>query len=164
MNGLGGLFIYGAAIVLAGVSLSRRDASFRLGMRRAMEQALAILPRMIFALIAAVFIVKLIPTEIIARYLGAEAGFTAILIGTLAGLMVPSGPVIAFAAASTFAVEGASVPALVSFVTGWSVFAAHRVVIFESPLLGTRFVRLRMLSVIPLPVIAGSIAMFATSF
>lgn len=162
MSSFGGLFIYTAAIILAGVSLARRDDSFRHGMRRALEQAVAILPRMIFALIAAVFIVKLIPTEIIARYLGAEAGFTAILIASLAGLMVPSGPVIAFAAASTFAVEGASVPALVAFVTGWSVFAAHRVVIFEIPLLGTQFVRLRMLSVTPLPVLAGSITMLVT--
>lgn len=164
MNGVGALFIYVAAVFLVGVSLARRDATFRLGMRRALEQALAIFPRMIFALVAAVFIVKLIPTEIIGRYLGAEAGFTAILIGSLAGLMVPSGPVIAFATASTFAAEGASVPALVSFVTGWSVFAAHRVLIFEIPLLGTRFVRLRLLSVIPLPLLAGSIALFTSSY
>lgn len=162
MNGLGAIIIYAAAVVLAAVALSRRDTSFRMGVRRALEQSFIVLPRMIFALIAAGFIVKLIPTEIIVGNLGTDAGFKAILIGSLAGLIVPSGPVIAFAVAASFALEGASVPALVSFLTGWSVFAAHRVLIFEIPLLGAHFVRLRMLSVIPLPIIAGTLAMIVS--
>ena len=83
-----------------------------------------------------------------------------VLIATLASLIVPSGPAVAFAIAATFAVEGASAPALVSFLTGWTVFAAHRVLIFELPLLGPSFVRLRMVSVIALPPIAGATAMF----
>ena len=97
-------------------------------------------------------------------YLGAESGFKGILIGSLTGLIVPSGPAVAFAIAAAFALEGASVPALVSFLTGWSVFAAHRVLIFEIPLLGAHFVRLRMLSVTALPIIAGTAAMLITSF
>lgn len=162
MNGAGALVLYGGAILLGAIALARRDDSFRLGLIRALEQAVIILPRMIFALIAASFIVKLIPTEIIVGYLGAEAGIKGILIGSLTGLIVPSGPAVAFAIAATFALEGASVPALVAFLTGWSVFAAHRIVIFEIPLLGAHFVRLRMLSVIPLPIIAGTLALFVT--
>ena len=114
-------------------------------------------------MIAASFIVRLIPTDLVVEYLGAEAGIKGIVIGSLAGLVVPSGPPVAFAVAASFALEGASVPALVAFLTAWSVFAAHRVFIFELPLLGARFVRLRMLSVIPLPLIAGAIAMLVSS-
>lgn len=163
MNGPGAIILYGGALVLGGITLARRDDSFRLGLVRALQQAVIILPRMIFALIAASFIVKLIPTGIIVAYLGAEAGIKGILIGSLTSLIVPSGPAVAFAIAATFALEGASAPALVSFLSGWSVFAAHRVVIFELPLLGARFWRLRMLSVIPLPLIAGATAMLVTS-
>ncbi len=162
MSGLGGLFIYALAIVLTIVALRRRDATFRLAMQRAMEQAFVILPRMIFALIAAGFVVKLIPTEIIIHYLGPGAGFKSILIATLTGLLIPSGPVTAFAVAASFALEGASVPALIAYVTGWSVFALHRVVIFEIPLLGTSFVKLRLLSILPLPLLAGAIAMLVS--
>lgn len=162
MNDVGALFIYTAAVGFAAYAWSRRDASFSLGMRRALEQSLILLPRMIFALIAAGFIVKLIPTDIIVTYLGAGAGFKAILIGSLTGLIVPSGPAVAFAIAAAFALEGASTPGLISFLTGWSVFAAHRMVIFEIPLLGGQFVRLRLLSVLPLPVIAGTLALLAT--
>lgn len=163
MTDVGALFIYSLAVVLAAVALLRRDQTFAQGMERAAQQAITILPRMVFALIAAGFIVKLIPTDIIVSNLGAGAGFRGILIGSLTGLIVPSGPVTAFAIAAAFASEGASTPALISFITGWSVFAAHRVVIFEIPLLGLPFVRLRMLSVLPLPLIAGALALFATS-
>ena len=163
MNDAGALILYGGGVLLGGIAVARRDDSFRDGLSRALEQAVLILPRLIFALIAASFIVRLIPTDLIVEYLGAEAGIKGIVIGSLAGLVVPSGPAIAFAVAASFALEGASVPALVAFLTAWSVFAAHRVFIFELPLLGARFVRLRMLSVIPLPLIAGAIAMLVTS-
>lgn len=159
MFDLGTILIYGAAFILGALSLSRGSTTFRRGMRRAVEQSLVLLPRMVFALIAAGFIVKLIPTELIVRFLGAEAGFTAIIIGSLAGLLVPSGPVIVFAIAASFANEGASVPALVSFVSGWSIFAAHRIVIFEIPLLGIRFTRMRLIAAIPLPILAGALSL-----
>lgn len=158
----GALFIYGLAIVATLIALLRRDGSLGLGLNRSIVQSFVIIPRMIFALIAAGFIVKLIPTEIIVDNLGADAGLRAITIGSLTGLIVPAGPVVAFALAAAFAGEGASAPALVAFITGWSVFAAHRVLIFEIPMLGLRWIRLRMLSVVPLPFIAGVLAMAFT--
>lgn len=159
MNLFSTLFIYSLAVIAMLMAFSRRDGSLRRGINRAIEQSLIIIPRMIFALLAAGFIVKLIPTEIIVNNLGSEAGFRAILIASATGLIVPAGPVVAFALAAAFAVEGASVPALISFLTGWSVFAAHRVLIFEIPMLGLHWVRLRMLSVVPLPLIAGGLTM-----
>ena len=119
-------------------------------------------PRMACALVAAGFIARLIPTEIISRFLGADVGLVGILVGTLAGLIVPSGPVVAFPIAAAFATAGASLPALVSFVTAWSLFAAHRVIIFEVPLLGLSFLRLRLLSVMFFPPLAGSLALALT--
>lgn len=154
--------IFFAAILLAAFAMSRRDESLRQGLTRAVEQFVRIVPRMICALVAAGFMVKFIPTDIIGRFLGAEAGFTAILIGSVTGMLIPSGPVIAFAIAAAFANEGASVPALVSFITCWTLYAAHRVLIFEAPLLGLSFMRLRMLSVMILPFLAGTMALLAT--
>ncbi|MBT8100845.1 MAG: hypothetical protein KJO82_13905 [Gammaproteobacteria bacterium] len=163
MNGFGALFIYGAALGLAAYTVARRDTTFANGIRRAIEQATIILPRLIFALLGAGFLVTLIPTEVIVRFLGEESGFTGIMIGSLTGLLVASGPALSFAIAAAFATEGASVPALVAFLTGWSVFAAHRVLIFEIPMFGLHWVRLRMLAVVPLPPIAGALAMLVTT-
>lgn len=163
MNALGAVFIYGAALLLVVIALRRGDDSLRKGMMRAAQQSLILLPRMVFALIAAGFLIKLVPTQLVSDYLGAGSGFTGILIGSFAGMLIPSGPVLAFAVAASLAAEGASVPALIAFVTGWSVFASHRVVIFELPMLGASFVRLRLLSVIPLPVLAGSLALVVSA-
>jgi uncharacterized membrane protein YraQ (UPF0718 family) len=114
---------------------------------------------MICALIAAGFIAKLMPSDLIARYLGSEAGITAILIATAAGLILPAGPVIAFSIAAVFARADASVPALIAFITSWSLFAAHRIFMYEIPLLGFSFTRLRLASVAIAPILAGLIAM-----
>jgi len=156
---VGMAIILGAPVVLGGYALSRQDGSFRQGLIRAVEQFVKLVPRMFCALVAAGFVAKLIPTEFISRFLGEEAGVTAIVIGTLAGLLIPSGPVVAFSIAATFAKAGAADGALIAFVTAWTLFAVHRVVIFEIPLLGFSFLRLRVLSVILLPFLAGLMTM-----
>lgn len=164
MASFGAVIIYVLAVAFTIMAFLRRDGTLGMGVNRAIEQSFIIIPRMIFALIAAGFIVKLIPTEIIMANLGAESGFRGILIGAVTGIIVPAGPVVAFALAAAFAVEGASAPALVAFITSWSVFATHRVLIFEMPMLGARWVGLRTLAVLPLPLVAGGLAMLVTRF
>lgn len=151
------LILYSMAGILMAMALSRGDGSFRLGLRRALEQFLILAPRMFCALIAAGFIAKLIPSEFIARYLGSEAGMTAVLIASATGIAIPAGPVIAFSIAAVFAQAGASVPALIAFITSWSIFAAHRIFIYEIPLLGMSFLRLRLIAVGITPLVAGVI-------
>lgn len=161
MTGAGVMIIYVLMIVLGIAALVRGKDVFRLGLTRGTEQLFKLLPRMFFALVAAGFIAILIPTELIGRFLGEAAGFKAIVIGSLTGMIVPAGPAISFSIAAVLATEGASTPALVSFITSWSVFALHRVFIFEIPLLGFSFTRLRMLSGLILPLIAGGLTLGA---
>ncbi len=128
-------------------------------LKRFIEQFGMLVPRMLCALVAAGFIAQLIPKEAIAGLLGEDAGLMAIPIAAAAGLIVPAGPVIAFAIAAVFAKAGASTAALVTFVTAWSIFAAHRILIYEIPLLGVSFLRLRVLSALAVPFLAGGLAM-----
>jgi Predicted permeases len=128
--------------------------------KRFIEQFAMLLPRMIMALFAAGFIATLIPSAFISKYLGPESGFLGIFIGAAAGLTVPAGPVIAFPIAAVFAKSGASDAALVAFITSWSVFAMHRILIYEIPMLGTGFLRVRIVSAIITPFLAGALAMF----
>ncbi|POF34526.1 hypothetical protein [Roseibium marinum] len=127
-------------------------------LKRLFEQFIKLFPRMISALAAAGFIAELIPKEAISGYLGADAGLLALPVAAVTGLMVPAGPVIAFAIAAIFAKSGASTAALVTFITSWSVFAAHRIMIYELPLLGGSFLRLRVSSVLVIPFLAGGLA------
>ena len=145
------------AILLAVSIYQRQD--FGPVVRRFAEQFGMLVPRMLCALVAAGFIAKLIPKEAIASLLGQDAGLLAFPVAAAAGLLVPAGPVIAFAIAAVFAKSGASVPALVTFVTAWSIFAAHRILIYELPLLGPSFLRLRIVSAMAVPFLAGLLAM-----
>ena len=54
-----------------------------------------------------------------------------------------------------FQQAGAGVPQLVALLAGWSVFAFNRTLSFEAPILGWRFVGLRGVSCLVLPILAG---------
>ncbi len=158
---IGVLVLFAVYIVLAGIALTRRDDTFRRAVRRSVEQFWVLAPRMICALIAAGFIAKLIPSEVIARFLGNDAGFTALLVAFGTGMIIPAGPVIAFSIAAVFLHAGASTAALVTFVTSWSIFATHRIFIYEIPLLGLSFLRLRLLAAGIIPLLAGIVCLAA---
>lgn len=158
---LANLLMYASAFALGAYALTRPDKSFQAGLMRGAEQFIIILPRMLCALIAAEFLALLIPTEFISGYLGHEAGIIGILIGSVVGLMVPSGPVISFSIAATLMNAGASIPSIIAFLTAWSLFSAHRVFIYEIPLLGLSFLRLRVVSVLILPVLSGIFTLLA---
>jgi hypothetical protein len=98
---------------------------------------------------------------VIARFLGEDAGLIAILVAFGTGMIIPAGPVIAFSIAAVFLKAGASTPALITFVTSWSIFAAHRIFIYEIPLLGPSFLRLRLLAAGTLPLWAGLLSIAA---
>lgn len=126
--------------------------------RRAIEQFAKLVPRMLCALVAAGFIAEMIPKETIAGFLGPEAGLWALPIAAATGLILPAGPVISFAIAAVFAKSGASTAALITFITSWSIFAGHRILIYELPLLGPSFLQMRILSVWIVPPLAGLLA------
>ncbi|MEX1215512.1 hypothetical protein [Saccharospirillum sp.] len=151
------VMLYIIPLVLMAYSLKRGDGTLRSGITRAFEQFIILVPRLFVAMIAAAFIVRLIPEQVISNYLSDNSPWIAILIGSLTGLIIPAAPVVVFSMAASFANAGASAAALVSFITAWTIFAPHRVVIYEIPLLGGSFVRLRLLVAFPLPLLAGAL-------
>ena len=155
---IGFLFLMTILIVLFGMAVVRGSDSMPMALKRGLEQFAMLVPRMLCALVAAGFIAKLIPSEFISTFIGQGAGLAAIPIAAAVGLIIPAGPVIAFSIAAVFAHSGASVPALVTFVTSWSIYAAHRILIYELPLIGPSFLRLRAASTLVVPFLAGLIA------
>lgn len=155
---IGFLLLLALLLFLLALAAARRTEPGPV-LKRLFEQFFKLVPRMLCALVAAGFIAELIPKETIAGYLGAGAGIAALPVAAATGLLVPAGPVIAFAIAAVFVKAGASTGALVAFVTSWSLFAAHRILIYELPLLGPSFFRLRVVSVLAVPFMAGGLAM-----
>lgn len=149
------LAIWLLAIALAGYAAFRRDGSLGDGLVRGADQLIRVLPRVLMALTAAGFIAKLIPGEIVGHWLGPESGVRGIAIAACAGLLVPSGPVVSFSLAAVLATSGAAPPQLIAFITSWSIFAIHRVTIYELPMLGWRFLAVRLGASFVLPLLAG---------
>jgi len=155
----GALILWMLALVLAFWALRRSTAKARVAIATAGERFLEIMPRIALALMAAGFIAVLIPSEPVARYIGADSGFAGILLASLVGGFVPGGPILSFPLVVVLYKAGAGLPQVVAFLTAWSVFAFHRVLIYEVTLMGWRFSAVRLISSLILPPVAGLLAM-----
>lgn len=149
------LLFYPIPLVLTFFAWRKGPETLKRGLKRWLDQLAKILPTMTVALIAAGFLAAMIPDSVISRFLGNEAPLLAILIGSFTGILIPAGPVVAFSLAASFSVAGASTAALVAFITSWTLFALHRMAIYEVPLLGGSFVKVRVIAVFLLPAVAG---------
>lgn len=117
-----------------------------------------LVPIFIGALIVGGLVQALLPRDIIGRWLGSESGIKGLAIGSVAGLLTPGGPFIAFPLVIALFNAGADIGALMAFVTAWATMGLHRIVIWDMPLLGFDIAALRFLVSIPLPLIAGWVA------
>ncbi|HIQ29447.1 MAG TPA: hypothetical protein EYH45_02660 [Candidatus Caldiarchaeum subterraneum] len=97
----------------------------------------------------------LLPSEVIAAYLGREAGMKGILIGTAAGAVTPGGPFLFFPILLGLYKAGASVGALIAYISAWALLAVHRILTWEFPLMGLEFAASRVLVSLAIPVILG---------
>jgi uncharacterized membrane protein YraQ (UPF0718 family) len=104
----------------------------------------------------------LVPREWVSRALGQDSGLRGILIGTGVGALTPAGPFVAMPIAAVMLKSGAAVGPVVSFLTGWSLLAVHRMLAWELPILGPRMTALRYGASLLLPVLAGLIARFVS--
>ena len=152
------LFIWLLALGLGVLAHRRGDGSHLEGLTYGADQLVRVLPRIVMALLASGFIAKLIPSAIVGTWIGSDSGARGILVAACAGLLVPAGPVVAFSLGAILAQAGAAPPQLVAFITSWCIFAIHRVTIFELPMLGWRFLALRLTASALLPVVAGILA------
>lgn len=107
------------------------------------------------ALVAAECFAKLLPETLIMSVLGPQTGFVGILAASLVGGMLPGGPTISFPLAYLAARQGAGDAQLVAMLTAWSAYAFHRILVFEAPMMGWRFVWLRLAAVAFMPPATG---------
>ena len=114
-----------------------------------------LLPRMVMALLMAGFLAELIPEDMVGRWIGGESGLQGIVIAALAGTIVPAGALVIMPIAVALLKVGVGLPQLVAFVSGWAIFAVHRIVTYEAAMMGGRFIALRLIASSPLPVLAG---------
>lgn len=129
------------------------------GLKSAGDMMIEILPLLVFAMIVASMIPLLLSKDIIVSWIGSESGFKGILIGSVAGGLTPGGPLVSFPIAAGLLHSGASVSAIVAYITGWLIFSITRLPM-EIGILGWKFTFIRIVSTFVFPPIAGLIAQF----
>jgi uncharacterized membrane protein YraQ (UPF0718 family) len=149
------LVLAGLAIAFAIVAYFKDPSLPLIGARNGLAMLAFIIPRLVPALILAGLTQVLIPQEVVSRHFGREAGLRAILIATGAGMVTPGGPMVSVPFMVALAHSGAALPALVAYMTSWSLFGVQRIIAWEAPLMGWHFVWVRIIPSLAFPVVAG---------
>ena len=99
----------------------------------------------------------LIPKDIIANWLGNQAGVRGVLVGCIAGGIMPGSPYAVFPIVASLYKSGASLGAMVGFISAWALWSLSRLPV-EIALIGPKEALLRYAITFFMPPIAGLIA------
>ena len=146
------------ALVLFVLVVLRNPSGLGPAMQAARNQILVFGVKLPLALLSAAFISISMPPALVSPYIGPDSGGMGILLATAFGALVPGGPMLTFPLALVIWRGGAGDAQMVTFLASWSIFAVHRVIAYELPILGGRFVLTRLASSWMLPPLAGAVA------
>lgn len=152
------ILIWGIALGMVAYALARKPAALGPSVAFAWRQGLRLSLRLPLALLTASFLSELVPGRAVADLIGPESGLAGIGMAALVGGALPGGPMVSFPLAIFLWREGAGPAQLVALLAGWSVFAFHRTISYELPLMGVRFSAVRLLASFLLPPLAGVLA------
>jgi len=149
------LVLAGAAVVLAALAYLKDPGLPLLGAKNGFSMLAFVLPRMVVALLLAGLMQVLVPQDFVSRHFGQGGGLRSLLLATLAGVVTPGGPMVTMPFMVALANSGAALSSLVAYMTAWSLFGLQRIIAWEAPLMGWRFVFARVVPSLAFPVIAG---------
>src|SRR5436309_13196826 len=149
------LVLAGLAVVFAIIAYVKDPGLPLIGARNGLAMLAFILPRLIPALLLAGLFQVVIPQEAVSRHFGRQAGMKAIVMASAAGVLTPGGPMVSVPFMVAAANSGAALPALVAYMTSWALVGLQRIIAWEAPLMGWKFVWLRVLPSLAFPVVAG---------
>jgi len=145
--------------VLAFVANMRGRVLLDTGLRTGLGEFLRLLPRIGAGVIGSGFIAEIMPKALVASWIGPQSGLLGVVVATLGGALTPGGPVVGFSIGAAALKSGAGAPQVIAYSTAWALYAIHRLVIWEVPLMPARVVWLRAAVSLPLPFIAAATAM-----
>jgi len=149
------LVLIALALVATGVAYWKDPGLPMLGAKNGLSMVWFVLPRLIPALILAGMLQVIIPQETVAQYFGQRSGIGAILMASAAGVLTPGGPMVSVPLLVVLANSGMAMGPLVAYMTSWSLFGIQRIIAWEAPLMGWRFVLVRVVPSLAFPLLAG---------
>jgi uncharacterized membrane protein YraQ (UPF0718 family) len=152
------LALTGVALALAGVAWWQGGPELALsGLTQGGKTLLSVVPLLIAAFLTAGLVQALVTREIVARWLGAEAGWRGIALACLGGALIPGGPYVYYPIAGALLQTGASLGVLVAFVTAKNLWSVTRLPM-EFALLGSHLTLIRMGVTLAVPPLLGLLA------
>jgi uncharacterized membrane protein YraQ (UPF0718 family) len=163
-KGKGGASMDTTTLVLAAAAVGLLVIALRQGPGVALDGLLAgwqtlrrNLVLLLLGFVLAGLVQVLIPKDLITRWLGDEAGIKGVLIGCVVGGLFPGSPYAAFPLVASLYQAGASLGAVVGFVSAWALWSVSRVPL-EIALIGPRPALIRYAVTFVVPPIAGLLA------
>ena len=149
------LILAAVAVVLAILAYLKDPGLPMLGVKNGVAMLAFVIPRMVVAIILAGLMQVLVPQDFVSRHFGQGGGVRALVLATLAGVVTPGGPMVTVPFMVVLANSGAALSSLVAYMTAWSLFGLQRIIAWEAPLMGWRFVVARVVPSLAFPVLAG---------
>lgn len=122
--------------------------------------AVKVIPLIVIALFLAALVERIMPRNLIIKYVGSGSGWKGLFIGSLLGIITPGGPFVQFPIVMSLFKAGADIGPLVAYLSAWALLGMSRVLMIEVPLLGLPIVTVRFLSSLLFPPIMGFVAKF----
>lgn len=157
------IFVIGAALAAIACYSFRGKQAVIEGLHEAGTQLGGIVVQLFCGIVVASAISVLVPRDKVRGWLGSESGARGLVIASALGAIMPGGPFASFPLVLALAKAGADIGALIAFLTAWAALSISRLLIWEIPLLGFDFGMLRLVASLPLPLLAGFLARFASS-
>lgn len=116
-----------------------------------------VLPLLLLAFTTAGLISVLISKETVSHWLGREAGWKGLVLGALAGALVPGGPYVFYPLIATFLVSGAEIGVVISFLAAKNLWTVSRLPL-EVALIGPELTFIRYIVTFGCPILFGILA------
>jgi len=152
--------ILGAVIIVLSVIAYKKGGfgTVLSGLQQGGSLFLLVLPNLLLGFTLAGLVQVLLPSDVIAQYLGRQSGWQGLFIGAGAGFITPGGPFTHFPILAAFLSKGAGVGPISAYVSAWALLGLHRFIIWEVPILGWQFALVRFSTSLVFPVIIGWLA------
>ncbi len=151
------LALLAATIILLIIAFYRGRDLPQAGLMAAARTLWRNLPILLLGFAIAGLAQVLIPKDLISRWLGVEAGIKGVFIGCVVGGLVPGAPYATFPLIAALYQGGASVGAVVGFVSAWALWSVSRLPV-EMALIAPRTALIRYAVTFIMPPIAGLMA------
>lgn len=147
----------GIAVILLIYALIRGENLALAGIKLAGATVWNNLILLILGFLIAGLMQVLLPKDLIAKWLGDAAGIKGVLIGCVTGGLIPGSPYVVFPIVGGFYQSGASLGAIVGYLTAWALWSVTRLPV-EMALINPKVALLRYGITFIVPPLAGLLA------